>query len=114
MLNKEAEMVKYFRNTFLSVKVSFCNEMYQYCKLKGIDYKTVRQVAASDKRIGLSHTQVPGHDNKLGFGGGFFKMDASFYDSSRTRSLAARSGHLNILNWLVENNFIIDSKENIS
>lgn len=77
MLNKEAEMVKYFRNTFLSVKVSFCNEMYQYCKLKGIDYETVRQVAASDKRIGLSHTQVPGHDNKLGFGGICFPKDTN-------------------------------------
>ena len=77
MINKEAEMVKYFRNTFLSVKVSFCNEMYQYCKLKGIDYETVRQVAASDKRIGLSHTQVPGHDNKFGFGGTCFPKDTN-------------------------------------
>ncbi len=77
MLNKEAEMVKYFRNTFISVKVSFCNEMYQYCKLKSIDYETVRQVAVSDKRIGLSHTQVPDHDNKLGFGGTCFPKDTN-------------------------------------
>ena len=52
MSNKEAEMVKYFRNTFLSVKVSYCNEIYEYCKEKDINYERVRQIAAQDKRIG--------------------------------------------------------------
>lgn len=73
--NREAEMVKYFRNTFLAVKVSFCNEIYEYCKLKNIDYDTVINVAALDKRVGLSHTMVPGPDGKLGFGGTCFPKD---------------------------------------
>tara|TARA_Y100000591_G_C21825499_1_gene696406 strand:- start:221 stop:1063 length:843 start_codon:yes stop_codon:yes gene_type:complete len=77
MLNKEAEMVKYFRNTFLSVKVSYCNEIYEYCKIKNIDYDTVRNIAAQDKRIGLSHTQVPGHDGNFGFGGTCFPKDTT-------------------------------------
>ena len=77
MSNKEAEMVKYFRNTFLSVKVSFCNEIYEYCKLKNIDYEKVRSVAANDERIKLSHTQVPGHDGKRGFGGTCFPKDTN-------------------------------------
>ena len=34
MLNKEAEMVKYFRNTCLYVKVGYCNEIYEYCQKK--------------------------------------------------------------------------------
>lgn len=75
MLNKEAEMVKYFRNTFLSMKVSYCNEIYQYCKIKNIDYDRMINIAALDKRIGLSHTQVPGHDKKFGFGGTCFPKD---------------------------------------
>ena len=73
--NKEAEMIKYFRNTFLSVKVSYCNEIYEYCKLKNINYETVRKIAATDKRIGLSHTEVPGPDGKFGFGGTCFPKD---------------------------------------
>ena len=77
MLNKEAEMVKYFRNTFLSVKVSYCNEIYEYCQKKGINYENVRSIAALDKRIGLSHTIVPGHDGKFGFGGTCFPKDTS-------------------------------------
>ena len=77
MTNKEAEMVKYFRNTFLSVKISYCNEMYQYCKLKNINYDRVKNIAAQDTRIGLSHTSVPGHDGHFGFGGTCFPKDTN-------------------------------------
>lgn len=77
MSNKEAEMVKYFRNTFLSIKVSYCNEIYEYCQKKGINYENVRSIAALDDRIGLSHTTVPGHDCKFGFGGTCFPKDTN-------------------------------------
>lgn len=73
--NKEAESVKYFRNTFLSVKVSFCNEMEEFCRRQGIDYDAVRFAAALDSRIGASHTKVPGPDGKHGFGGTCFPKD---------------------------------------
>ena len=77
MYNKEAEMVKYFRNTFLSVKVSYCNEIYEYCKLKNINYEKVSKIASIDKRIGTSHIQVPGHDCKFGYGGTCFPKDSN-------------------------------------
>ena len=67
--NKEAEMVKLFKNSYLATKVSFCNEMYEYCKKKDINYDIVRDNVVLDKRIEKSHTLVPGHDNKFGFGG---------------------------------------------
>mgnify|MGYP003705824751 CR=1 FL=1 len=75
--NKEAEMIKMFRNNYLSVKVSFCNEISQFCELKGIDYENVRKLAAVDDRIGLSHTKVPGPDGKKGFGGTCFPKDTN-------------------------------------
>lgn len=75
--NKEAEMIKYFRNTYLSVKVSYCNEIFDYCERKGINYETVRKLATLDKRIMPSHTQVPGHDGKRGFGGTCFPKDTN-------------------------------------
>ncbi len=75
--NKEAEMIKYFRNTFLAVKVSYCNEMYQLCNNLGIDYDTVRTISTADERIGESHTKVPGHDGKLGFGGTCLPKDCN-------------------------------------
>jgi UDPglucose 6-dehydrogenase len=105
--NSEAEMVKYVRNTFLSVKVSFCNEMEEFCRMKGINYDGVRTAMALDSRIGLSHTAVPGHDGKRGFGGTCFPKDtnALLYEmnSSGMKSY--------ILRGAVERNHEVDRKE---
>jgi nucleotide sugar dehydrogenase len=75
LLNKEAEMVKLFRNTFLATKVSFCNEIYEYCQSENINYNNMIQLACNDSRIGNSHSMVPGHDGKKGFGGTCFPKD---------------------------------------
>ena len=72
-----AEMVKYLTNTFLSVKVSFANEIYQLCNGLGIDYDKVVEYATYDKRLGESHWSVPGHDEDFGFGGHCFPKDLS-------------------------------------
>jgi UDPglucose 6-dehydrogenase len=73
--NKEAEMIKLFRNNFLAVKVSFCNEMYKYCQAKHINYENVAELACLDERIGNSHINVPGHDGRFGYGGTCFPKD---------------------------------------
>ena len=75
--NKEGEMIKLFRNNFLSIKVAFCNEIEEFCSKKEINYENVRKLAVLDKRIGESHTCVPGHDGKRGFGGTCFPKDTN-------------------------------------
>ena len=75
MNTQEAELVKYVRNCFLATKVSFFNEVEQYCRANEMDYEAVRTCAASDARIGLSHTMVPGPDARRGFGGHCFPKD---------------------------------------
>jgi UDPglucose 6-dehydrogenase len=75
--SEEAETMKYFRNCFLATKVSFCNEIYQFCRSRNIDYDTVVYHAAKDDRIGNSHVRVPGPDGKRGFGGTCFPKDVS-------------------------------------
>lgn len=72
-----AEMVKYLINTFLSVKVSFANEVYQLCGKLNIDYDKVVEYATHDERLGNSHWSVPGHDGDFGFGGHCFPKDLS-------------------------------------
>jgi len=64
----EAEMVKYFGNTWFSVKVSFANQMYDLCKAVGIDYDRMVEAAAADKRIGRTHLNVF-HKGARGYGG---------------------------------------------
>lgn len=73
--NSEAEMIKMFRNCFLATKIGFCNEIYQFCNKKNINYENVRKIACNDDRILHSHSFVPGHDGKLGFGGTCFPKD---------------------------------------
>lgn len=77
LTNNEAEMVKLFRNCFLASKVSFCNEIAEFCKFKNIDYNKMVNVACNDKRITHSHTSVPGPDGFYGFGGTCFPKDIS-------------------------------------
>lgn len=65
---KEAEMVKYFGNTWFSTKVIFANQMYDLCKKIKIDYNTVKDCSSYDKRIGRSHLEV-WHKGYRGYGG---------------------------------------------
>ena len=70
-----AEMVKYFTNCFLAMKVSYANEIYQICDQLDIDYDKVIEYAQHDERLGYSHWMVPGPDGDYGFGGHCFPKD---------------------------------------
>lgn len=58
MKSTEAEMVKYFGNSFLAARVIFANQIYDICKAAGVDYEIVKDGAAHDPRIGASHFDV--------------------------------------------------------
>lgn len=53
---KEAELIKYFENTFFTVKVGFSNEMREICERAGVDYHKVRYGWLLDPRINKMHT----------------------------------------------------------
>ena len=77
LTTKEAELVKYTRNVFLATKVSFFNEVEEFCTKLNLSYENVRQGVCIDQRIGHSHTQVPGPDGKRGYGGTCFPKDVA-------------------------------------
>jgi len=64
----EAEMVKYFGNTWFSTKVIFANQIYDLCQKLGVDYDRIRDAAAADKRIDRTHLEV-WHKGYRGYGG---------------------------------------------
>ena len=72
---ESAELIKYVCNTFFATKVSFLNEMKLLSDKVGADWDTVIEGFVRDGRVGHSHTQVPGPDGKLGFGGSCFPKD---------------------------------------
>ena len=67
------------------MKVSFFNEVYDFCTALDIDYDRVKDVAVLDERVGKSHTQVPGPDGKRGFGGTCFPKDIASLKSQLSR-----------------------------
>ena len=52
------------------------NEMYQMAVLKDLCWDSVMIGFLSDGRIGNSHTDVPGHDGSLGYGGKCLPKDS--------------------------------------
>lgn len=72
---KQSELIKYFSNCFLALKVAYFNNVFESCSKFGVDFTEVKDAIACDSRIGKSHTQVPGPDGNMGFGGYCFPKD---------------------------------------
>jgi len=89
----EAEMVKYFGNTWFSTKVVFANQMYDLCKAIGVDYDIVKDAASADKRIGRSHLTIM-HKGYRGYGGKCLPKD--------TRALIQKAHELGVPFGLLE------------
>jgi|TARA_B110000438_G_scaffold177881_1_gene169964 UDPglucose 6-dehydrogenase len=72
---ESAELIKYVCNTFFATKVSFLNEMKLLSESVNANWQDVMEGFLRDGRVGNSHSQVPGPDGKLGFGGSCFPKD---------------------------------------
>ena len=75
--NKEAELTKLVRNTFLATKISYFNEIYDLTQKLNINYDRVVELVKSDERIGDTHMSCPGHDGRRGYGGTCFPKDTN-------------------------------------
>ena len=69
---EELILAKQLRNSYLALKVTFFNQVYDYCEREEIDFESVRKLVTNDKRIGDSHSHVT---EKRGFGGHCFPKD---------------------------------------
>jgi UDPglucose 6-dehydrogenase len=54
----EAEMVKYFSNTFLATKVIFANQIYDLCQKLGVNYDSIKEMARTNPRFSFSHFDI--------------------------------------------------------
>ncbi len=74
-----ASLIKYTINTFLATKVIFFNQLFNIFNNSNTssNWDDFIKIISSDSRIGNSHMQVPGYDNRLGFGGPCFPKDCN-------------------------------------
>lgn len=70
MDEKSAEVTKYAANAFLATKISFMNDLSNYCDVVGADIEKIRMGIGSDSRIGKRFLFAG-----IGYGGSCFPKD---------------------------------------
>jgi len=84
---EELILTKQLRNSYLALKVSFFNQVYDYCKGEDINFENVRKLVTADERIGESHSHVT---EERGFGGHCLPKDTLATVRSSTVSANTR------------------------
>jgi len=70
-------LMKMACNSFYATKIQFFTELYLLCEKLDISYNEVKELMLKNMWINPHHTDVPGSDNFISFGGACFPKDIS-------------------------------------
>ena len=113
----ESELMKIIVNNFYAVKIQFFNEIYLLSQKINISYENVKNTMLKNNWINPMHTDVPGTDGKLSYGGMCFPKDTNALNeymlSNKTPNmvLQATINERNILRNDHENCELLDNNE---
>lgn len=74
---EESEMMKLGVNCFYATKIQFFNELYTLARKIGADYNVIRSTMLKNNWISHHHTDVPGPDGQMSYGGMCFPKDTN-------------------------------------
>lgn len=77
LIFEEAELIKLATNSFYAMKVTFANELNEFCQKRKLDYSVIKKLLSENPRIGSNKEDNQGkdvhlrisQDGKAGFGG---------------------------------------------
>jgi len=70
-------LVKISCNSFYATKVQFFTELYLLCEKMNLDFNMVKNMMLNNEWIHPMHTNVPGQDGQISFGGSCLPKDIS-------------------------------------
>jgi UDPglucose 6-dehydrogenase len=70
-------LMKLACNSFYATKIQFFTELYLLCDNMNISYDKLKGLMLANDWINPQHTNVPGHDHFISFGGACFPKDIS-------------------------------------
>ena len=73
----ETESMKIFCNSYYASKVMLFNEYYLLCQKNGSNFEKIKEMMLKNGWINKMHTDVPGPDGSLGYGGACFPKDTN-------------------------------------
>ncbi len=75
--SNESSTMKLFLNSFYAIKVQTFTELYLLCQKIDVNYDSVKQLMLNNNWINPMHTNVPGPDSQISYGGLCFPKDTN-------------------------------------
>ena len=107
--SEESELMKLTCNNFYAVKIQFFNKIYDLCNKINCDYNVVKNLVLKNNWINRMHTDVPGSDGKLSYGGACFPKDTNALNNFMKKNNSLNA----IIDSSIEERNSIRGKDNI-
>ena len=79
--SQESESTKLFLNSFYATKIQFFTELYLLCNKNNTDFDNIKNLMLKNQWINHMHTNVPGSDGNISYGGLCFPKDTKALNS---------------------------------